>query len=393
MRSLNEFLEDAYVRRIIDQSRESRAVQGILIEIDPYWLYCWRLGESINPPDPIRGFKEGLLDGLFFPDYRYANFVGNTQFLKPWMPFRQISGKELHWQPPVWNQEMWERSYSRWPVVMRICMYPDAPKHEKKQSFNLPIFRGEGFRVHYEVRPIMKLYLGPKALHRPLLGGISVGVSNTDVGTLGGILKSQKDEYYGLTCAHVVGANKNGEQPAQVDKHAAIIGSVVQQTLPPPFPSHAKKIAADQSKYSAKIDAALIKLDHATSAKLEVLKMGPVTSIEAFDNIAQDEKLQLTGRTSDWQVVQKSTVAPFYNVTNPVTREEYCYKKPLIFREPNGRQACRPGDSGAWICKEVGVDYHWIGMVVGGDQQLGLAIGAEEIKSWWQAAGFDLSSC
>jgi hypothetical protein len=121
--------------------------------------------------------------------------------------------------------------------------------------------------------------------------------------------------------------------------------------------------------------------------------MGKVTDLVAFADIAQDEKLQLTGRTSGWKKVQRSSVSPFYNIKNKMTGDEYCYENPLIFREPSGAAAAQPGDSGAWLCKEVGTDYHWAGMVVGGDEQLGLAVAAHELRAWWEAAGYKLSVC
>jgi hypothetical protein len=129
------------------------------------------------------------------------------------------------------------------------------------------------------------------------------------------------------------------------------------------------------------------------SAKLEILKMGKVTDLVDLDDIAQDEELQLTGRTSDWQKVQKSSVVPYYNITNNITHDEYCFENPLIFREPSGSPPAQPGDSGAWICKEVGTDYHWAAMVVGGDKQLGIAVAAHELKMWWEDAGYKLTVC
>jgi hypothetical protein len=387
MRSLSEFLEDRYVQQIINACREYRSVQGILIEIDPRWMQCWRLGESVNPNDPPYGFKEALVDfyhpGLFLehPLMRYRE--------QPWLPFREITAKDLQWKPSFFWSDQMSNTYSRWPIVMRICLYPRGEERERAA----PQFRGEGFRISYEVRPIAQLYSSPKDQHRPLLGGVSVGVNTTDAGTMGGILTDDNGTYYGLTCAHVVGSQKSVEQPAHIDKHASAIGSVVHKQLPPPFPSHARKVPADQAGYAAKVDAALIKFDPTSSAKLEVLKMGPVTKLLLLDDIEQDEELQLTGRTSDWQKVQRSSVSPFYNVKNKTTGDEYCFEYALIFREPSGAAAARPGDSGAWLCREVGPDYHWVGMVVGGDKQLGIAVGSYEIKSWWEAAGFRLRVC
>jgi hypothetical protein len=115
---------------------------------------------------------------------------------------------------------------------------------------------------------------------------------------------------------------------------------------------------------------------------------------ERFDEfVEQNEELQLTGRTSDWEKVQRSSDSPFYNLKNKTTGDEYCFENALIFREPSGAAAAAPGDSGAWLCREAGTDFHWAGMVVGGDSQLGIAVGSQELKSWWETAGFSLSVC
>jgi hypothetical protein len=103
--------------------------------------------------------------------------------------------------------------------------------------------------------------------------------------------------------------------------------------------------------------------------------------------------LQLTERTLDWQLVQRSSVSPFYSITNKMTDDEDCYEDTLIFREPSGGAAAQPGDSGAWLCKDVGTDYHWAAMVFGADRQLGVAVAAHELKTWWEAAGYKLSVC
>ena len=387
MRCLAEFLSNSYVQTIIAACRESRAVQGILVEVHPVWLRAWRIGESFNPTDPAQGYKEAAREGVYARS-RYLAYPLELNLLRPWLPFRALTAADLKWRPQTWGE--WDRrnTYSLWPVVMRICLYPSYGPERGAP----PEFKGDGFRIIYEVRPIARLYSSPKDQHRPLLGGVSVGVDSTYAGTMGGILKDAKGRYFGLTCAHVTGSAKNVEQPAQIDRRGNVFGHVVLTQLPPPFPSHAPKVKAVQQQYAAKVDAALVAIDPGgTPPKLEVLKMGKVTDLVALDDIGQDEELQLTGRTSDWQLVQRSSVSPFYNLANMMTGDEYCYENALIFREPSGAVPAQPGDSGAWLCKEVGTDYHWAAMVVGGDRQLGVAVAAHELKTWWEAAGYQLS--
>lgn len=239
-----------------------------------------------------------------------------------------------------------------------------------------------------------RLFSGPRDQHRPLLGGVSIGVNSTDAGTMGGIVTDHNGKYFGLTCAHVAQTGNSVDQPARTDNAGSTVGAAVLHSLPAPFPSHARKIEVDQRLYSSKVDAALVELSSGgASPKLEVFKMGKVTDLIAIVDIEQDEELELTGRSSDWQKVRRSSVSPFYNVKNRSTGDEYCFEDALIIREPTGGPAVRPGDSGSWICKEVGTDYHLAAMVVGGDKQLGIAIASYQLKEWWEGAGFKLSVC
>jgi hypothetical protein len=387
MKCLSGFLHDEQVRNIIEACRASSAVQGILVGIEPRWLRAWRIGERYDPNNPTNGFNLASTDERTFA-------LQGLALLPPWMPFRSVTVQDLGWQPPNY----WPPSppspntYLKWPVVMRICLYP----RDGKARGEAPFFQSNDFQIEYEVRPVARLYVSSKGQHRPLLGGISIGVNASEAGTMGGILTDRGGKFYGVTCAHVAPSGKDVEQPARIDRKGSVIGKVAEAQLPSPFPSYARKIEDDQQKYASKVDVALIEIDPAAaSAKLEVLKMGKVTSLVALDDIEQDEELELTGRASDWQKVQRSSLSPYYNVKNTMTGNEYCFENVLVFREPSGGAAARPGDSGGWICKEVGTDYHWAALVVGGDKQLGFAIAAHELKAWWEdlPSGYKLSVC
>ena len=392
MRCLNQFFENDYVRGIFEACRASAAVQGIMVEIHSQWLAAWRIGERYDPNHPDKGLDQHLQalgSGQVELGPRPAEFKPSTA--QPWFPARPLAETDLLWRPPFWTLLDPKSTYSRWPVLMRICLYPRGGA-DRGQA---PFFRGEGFAIRYEVRPVARLYASPKDQHRPVLGGVSVGVNSTEAGTMGGILKGSSGKYYGVTCAHVVGQARDVDQPAQIDNAGGVIGAVVESQLPPAYPSYAKKIAANQQWYASKVDVALVEIQGATTAKLEVLKMGRITALVSLADIEQDEEMQLTGRSSDWQKVQRACRSPYYNVTNKITGDEYCYENPLVFREPSGAAAAQPGDSGSWLCKEVGAAYHWAAMLVAGDRQLGIAVGADEIKAWWESlpGGYTLSVC
>lgn len=384
MRCLEGFFRDPTVQRIIDDCRGRRAVQGILVDLDFEWLLAWRAGERIDPQEPPKGFDR-MGDRL-----TWAAFRNDVRTSSGWVPYRSLRESDLTWHPPFWSPEI-HRLFARWPVVMRICLYP----RESGERGEVPRYEAEGFRIVYEPRPIARLAVGPKDRHRPLLGGISMGVNATDAGTLGGVVKDPATgTYYALTCAHVAATGDCVDQPARKDRKGSVIGKVVSHQLPPAFPSHLRRIAVHQKLYASPVDAALVELyTDPSSPKLEVFKMGAITDLLDITDIEQDEELEMTGRSSDWQKLRRSSVSPFYNVTHKATQTEYCFENALIVREPSGATAVSPGDSGAWICKDIGTSWHWAAMVVGGDRQLGIAVAAHRVRDWWQNAGYQLSVC
>jgi hypothetical protein len=337
MRALEAFLEDGYVRRIIDACRESQVVQGVLVEIEPLWLAAWRLGERFDPEEPGKGFDQARRDFRFWRELMDA--LRRFPITIPWNPYRAIEASDLsQWRPEDLPPVNWDR-YRRWPVNLRICLHPRG----QTDGPSPPRFNPEGFGIQYEVRPTARLHVGPKDQHRPLLGGVSIGVDPKHAGTLGGILKDHASgKYYGVTCAHIVGQQIYVSQPALIDGHAGVIGKVIAVGPPNVFPKGMPKLVVNQQANASKVDVALVEIDPATAADLKVLKMGRVTDFVALDDIAQDEELELTGRSSDWQKVQKSSVAPYYNLSNQITGEEYCFEKPLVIRESTGsRPHCR----------------------------------------------------
>lgn len=383
MRCLREFLANPEPREIIEKCRQSRTVQGVLVQIDPRWMRAWRIGETYNPRYPDKGFDEASAQKRLWWGPGYTELF-EGEFWRPWKPFRAIQEEDLRWRPRdirFWDDNASE-TYSRWPIILRICLYPGGDRERGEP----PLFpTNMGFRIRYEVRPVMRLFAGPRDKHRPLLGGISIGVNANDAGTMGGIVTDGSGRYFGLTCAHVVGPAKDVEQPARIDATGGIIGKVIGSELPSPYPSHTPRTTAHQRQHASKVDVALVEINDKTTPKLEILKMGKVKGLVEPDDIEQHEELQLTGRSSDWKIVEKAVVSPYYNIKNQKTGEEYCYENALIFRDATGAAAAQPGDSGAWLCKETDADYLWAGMVVGGDHQLGIAIAAHELKSWWES--------
>jgi hypothetical protein len=263
-------------------------------------------------------------------------------------------------------------------------LYPNTSSRGELPRFEE---RQEDFLLIYETCPLARLYGGPKASHRPVVGGISIGVNTTDFGTLGGVLKDDTGKYYGITCGHVAQLSEVVEQPSRADGGRGVtsaIGKVVHADVPPAFPSYLPQNRINQSKHAGRVDISVFEVSVSVGAKLEILKLGPIKDILPVDELEQDHRLEMTGLTSDWKPLLYGGITPYHNIHNTTTDEVYCYENPLLLRDSSGKQPVQPGDSGAWVCTSSNQGYAWAGMVVGGDGQVGFAVSAEALKHWWE---------
>src|SRR5690349_2507568 len=178
MRALSEFLNEPVAREFIERCRESREVQGVLVELDLLWLTAWRIGEQINPTSPKAGYEAALREGrdLYFllRDRLYCD-----RSLRPWLPFKPLTAADIKWLPPDWPFHGLAGA-SELPIVFRVCLYPSITPERGAVPARPEQNR---FRVIYETRPRARLLSGPKAAHRPLVGGVSVGVDAEHAGT------------------------------------------------------------------------------------------------------------------------------------------------------------------------------------------------------------------
>jgi len=377
MKCLVPLLEREDVRSIIARCRESKAVQGVNIRLNRWWLAAWRVAEAYDPFEPQKAYEEHWAEWDLYPP------SGSSTI--PRLPIRPITPKDLDWQP---RHSFYRRTLP--PIVFTVRLYPNVA-----QLGGPPVLGGtQGvFDLIYEVCPLARLYAGPQSSHRPVVGGISIGVNPSDSGTLGGVVRDDMGQYYGITCGHIALSPNNVEQPSQTDGgggSASTIGSVVHAEVPPPFPSYASAMKKDQKKYAGQFDISIFKISN-VKAKQEILKLGKINGIMPTDDLEQDHRLEMTGRTSDWRVLAYGGITPYHNLHNAITGETYCYENPLMLRDSSGSQPVQPGDSGAWVCTPAGPEYVWAGMVVGGDGQVGFAVSAEALKSWWEDAPRSMS--
>lgn len=371
--------EDEEIQRITRAAMENPSVQGVILDIDPYWLTRWnyvrRFGEKefhrMPERNQFRFFRRGVFD-----DFSENAF--------PVLPLHRNNLKE---RPPDWASYAGEVGFDpeKSPVRVTICLRPGAVE--------VPRLESGSYQILYETRPIAALSAGPKTYRRPLLGGLSAGVGSKVCGTIGGIVKDQQaqSQKYGMTCAHVMRSG-TVHQPAKVDsKKAAAIGTVSAHSnlqLPVGVCTPVSVTGLNT------VDVALIEIDPSTSADLEILDIGPLTGVTPIASIGQGQLLEFTGRSSGNRSLRIGGLGVIYKLR--WNGRDYCFKNviqlnwPRFYQLLGGRPVAR-GDSGAWICNPNESGFGWCGMIIGEDRLHGYAIYAETIEDWWKQQGLSLT--
>lgn len=393
MRYFDAYLQREAVQTVISVCRESDAVQGIIVELEPYWLMTWRLGERRDPNNPLNSFESSV---PLLPDFRLAPWwdLLSEVLSEPWQPVRAPQSKEIQILPKWWTEYAMRRGLRdlQWPVMLRICLYPRGFSDERP----IPRFDNLDVNFTYEIRPIARMAAGPLAKHRPLLGGISIGVGPSDFGTLGGILRAPNQERYALTCAHVAKTGDQVYQAARCDggHSASTIGSVSHSEIPPSFHPSKLSVPGYSAGAAKSVDAAIIPLPAHPDAKLEINSLGAVTSLFPDAGIIQWQAVTYEGRTSGVQPVQFRGRSPYYCLAD-ASGQPYCFEELLTVRWPTTTPSSPPpiqaGDSGAWLCVSGASGVEWAAMAVGYDPALGFAVSATRLEAWWNSLGFTLS--
>lgn len=218
--------EDPEIRRIISTAMENVSVQGVILDLDEFWITAWNYTRRYGDG----GFDRALRQIEPWP-FTYPRLVTSFDELLTELPDNQFPVwplylNDLKWQPPQWK---WRAEAQRFdpeqsPVRVTICLRPGATEAPRMES-------GQ-YRILYETRPVATLSANPRKYRRPVVGGLSTGVGAAICGTMGGILREQDPPHqmYGMTCAHVMTAGI-ADQPARADsKRAAAIGPVAHGT-------------------------------------------------------------------------------------------------------------------------------------------------------------------
>ncbi len=420
MEYLLQLAEDETIRRILETALETPVVQGVVLDLDPFWLQCWRLHSQLGPAGDRhldRWFeywyyerrRYGLIPPLGWSNVLMEGALPESPYFTPSRPLEK---HDLKWFPGFWKYYAQEMGMPEGglPVVVKICLRPAAENEEQRT----PEFGESRFRVVYETRPVATLYGGPSEFTRPLIGGLSIGLGPKVSGTLGGILQDSLGNRYGMTCSHVThnssGKYRSVEQPAASDSSSFLrfgkrsargssnvstkIGTlVVSSNLSP------TKQEAVCNPYAGlpmnEVDAALFEIDKAISSDLEVMDIGPLTGVTPRARLTPGQTVEMAGKSSGIRRLVVGGLAATYRFRS-YSGEYYCFKNLFELRWPSywrviGGSPVESGDSGAWVCNPNSSGFGWCGMVLGGDRLLGYAQFSETVQYWWNTQKLRLS--
>lgn len=393
------FLERGDVRSFIQQCRESRAVQGVIVEIDPLWLAAWRFFERHHNLDPAfpAASRLSLFEEVADPPYFYLTWENWISESNTRDPINPLDYKQLGVLPRWWKRVR-SPDYLKdpLPIHLRVCLYPRArgAAGNDQPPASIPNLSEYALNYRFEPRPVPQLAVSSSTRLVPLVGGGSIGVGAGGPGTLGGIIRDGNGNFYGVTCAHVASPQAAVvDHPAQADANTQnAVGEVAYCQIPAAYPHQLPIMPVHQAVNANEVDVALIQLDPKIAARHEINMLGPVRSIYPAGSIQQWQSTTFTGRTSSLRNVEFRGLIAYYNIPNASNTGTICFENLYEIQWPppassNAGPPIQAGDSGAWLCISGVNGYEWAGMAVAWDPTMGFALTASSIETWWKQQG------
>ena len=390
MKPLLEFAERAEVKAFVGSVTKSNSVQGVIVDYDPLWLTLWRIRSTFGDVA-----LEGFVDRMFYLRHMGPPWTWDFNSLSELFGIEggEIEPPDPKWIPPLWaglKEQFGISEQNDEPFIVKVCLLP------WQGNESVPELGKYQFRVVKERRSPAALTM-PLRKHRPVVGGISIGLGPTDSGTLGGIVEDQNNKRWGVTCAHVLQNQLDVDQPAKCDNSlASSVGTASHKSVLASSPSTAPCNPYNSASLLNSIDAALIEFSSGTNSDLQVLNNGTLSGIMGKGTPSPGQVVDIAGKHSGPRVLEIGGLAITYRLRDS-TGNIYCFKDLFELRWPRwwrgiGGRPVQHGDSGAWVLASQASGTEWVGMALAGDRLVGYAMFAENIVDWAKAScGLNLS--
>jgi len=382
---------DERFRAIARRAANYPIVQGVALDLDHYWLYCWRLAQEVGEGS-LKTFPYWILSE---PQWR----IPDGRFLRRQLieerlgvfPRPILDEEILKWRPPGWEERasMLSLSEAALPIVVKVCVRPAQSPDDRTPSVEALREGVDGFRVIVQTEPQSSLCANPRKKRRPVVGGISMGVGTSDFATLGVVLENDAGDRFALTCAHAAAQGSAVLQPSQCDsKRASLIGNSVLAT--PISPCSATDPCNDESGVPVnELDLSLIQIDSNIPSNKEVLDIGPLNGVVRHRVMSGGQTVEVMGRTSRYHTLQLGDLHVWRSQEH--NGQFYCYKNLFRVESPYGAtNIIQGGDSGAPVCIASGTGKGLCGIIVASNAYGGFAMFGDSIETWWKKQGYSL---
>lgn len=406
-----DFIEENRLDGLFDWISRTKGHQGTVIRFSEKFIGLFELSK-LMPPEY---FSRLLYEFYYQHDNlsRYLDNYSGFDFLGRYSGF-DFSGRPMNFPSDISTianitisdlenfkslvpRDLDKKNFR--PIEIVICIFNDS-EIKNFETIRQEYSGSESFKIVIERRN-RNTFLSSQKPHNPLLGGVSIGVDNSNqFGTLGGFAKAKNGETYGVTCSHVGHSkDENIFQPAKFDsKYYRNIGKVV-------YASDLNYCDIDSqcspNNSKGNMDVALIKLANTETFDFKISQLGQVNKSSKFKDILQGKKVEFNGRTTNER--KQLTVGGLcvsYKIA--FDNSQYaCFTNLIELRSTptqifginffiNGSPV-KSGDSGAWICSNDSTGYSWCGMLISGDIDRGYFLSSEHILKWLDDEGFPLS--
>lgn len=274
------------------------------------------------------------------------------------------------WRPATWNRHCEFMGYEekQLPVLIKIII---RDQNLNLRESNLPIAIESGFGTHpvvYEYRPPCIAVTATSTL---LLKPASpIGQTSPPMtGTLGGFIKDKvSNQYYGVTCAHVLrkpGTTVVHPGPAQRSNQIKI-GTVDFSEMPPQ--SSSTQLCNSRSSFTRNsLDLATASLDPSIATPLP--SSGYPSSVLSISQMSTGQEVRFDGQVSGSVDARIDDLNLWRTIL--IDKQPHCFgdifsivprKSPYL-----NLSLAKPGDSGSWVIHDNQLSQGWSGIVIADD--------------------------
>jgi hypothetical protein len=345
-------------------------VQGVVIDLHPTWRSYWDLWKRTGFDLEVIGFPFPGYWPLLTPNVEPANGTPDPSWTcHPWERLKQQQGK-----------------LAGGPFVVKICTRP----------FAFPIPEIAIIQRHADKQPffcVLEERLPVRALATVNGGGrITTGVSN---GTLGGFLKDQSSNVYGVTCAHVAMSTT-----ATFDLHD-VSGVNLTHSAKIAYSSFGDLHQLSKGQLCNRMhtgiqvpDVALLELNPPHVGSGSIGSVGPVDDILTENDLGSGSPVEIKA-ASGFHRAYIGGYSVVYNVQFE-DGNEYCFDHmfEVVTRSASRFASLIPsalsskpvsGDSGSWVCatsRKGSGNSGFAGLLCAADGSNAFACFADAVLNW-----------